>query len=62
MGSDTGTVAKRAREGPRSGPESDVIFLDNRLKIWIELITSRSDDVMEKFYGLWWFQKVDIFC
>ena len=34
---------------------SDMIILDNVLKIWIELIKSRNDNAMEKFYRLWTF-------
>ena len=37
---------------------SDMIVLDNVLKIWIELIKSRNDNAMEKFYSLWTFQKL----
>ena len=37
---------------------SDMIVLDIVLKIWIELIESRNDNAMEKFYRLWTFQKV----
>ena len=33
-----------------SGRRSDIIVLDNVLKIRIELITSRNDNAMEKFY------------
>ena len=35
-----------------------MIVLDNVLKIWIELIKSRNDNAMEKFYRLWTFQKL----
>ena len=68
MESNTKTIAKRARVGPRtpvvstmkmlcstrkpstSVRRSDMIVLDNVLKIWIELIISRNDNGMEKFY------------
>ena len=39
---------------------SDMIVLDNVLKIWIELRKQRNDNVMEKFYMFLWFRKVDI--
>ena len=32
--------------------------LDHVLKLWIELIKSRNDNAMEKFYRLWTFQKL----
>ena len=32
--------------------------LDHILKFWIELIKSRNDNAMEKFYRLWTFQKL----
>ena len=35
-----------------------MIVLDIVLKIWIELIKSRNDNAMEKFYRLWTFQKL----
>ena len=37
---------------------SEMIVVDIMLKIWIELIKSRNDNVMEKFYPLWTFQKL----
>ena len=64
MESNTETVVKPARAGPRtqivltikklfkieisstSGRRSDMIILDNVLKIWIELITLRNDNAM----------------
>ena len=79
MESNTKTIAKRARVGPRtqivltmkmlflirissiSGRGSDMIVLDNVLKIWIELIKQRNDNAREKFYRVQWFRKVDIF-
>ena len=39
---------------------SDMIVLDNLLKIYKDLITLPNDNVMEKFYELWWFLKVEI--
>ena len=36
---------------------SPIIVIDIVLKIWIELIKWRNDNTMEKFYGLWTFQK-----
>ena len=35
-----------------------IIVLDNILKFWIELIKSRNDNAMEKFYRLRTFQKL----
>ena len=35
-----------------------MIVLDNVLKIWIELIKSRNDDAIEKFYRLRTFQNL----
>ena len=35
-----------------------IIVLDNILKICIELIRSRNDNVMEKFYRLWTFENL----
>ena len=43
-----------------SGLGSDMIVLDNVLKIWIELIKSGNDNVMEKSYRLRTFQKLII--
>ena len=40
------------------GLGSPIIVLDNILKLWIELIKSRNDNAMEKFYRLWTFQKL----
>ena len=34
------------------------IVLDNALKIRLELITYRNDNARERFYRLWWCQKV----
>ena len=31
---------------------------DNIFKIWMELIKSRNDNAMEKFYRLWTFRKL----
>ena len=76
MESNTKTIAKRARVGPRtpvvltmenmflmeissiSCLGSPIIFLDNVLKIWIELLTLPNDNARERFHGLWWFPKV----
>ena len=35
-----------------------IIVLDKILKFWIELIKSRNDNAMEKFYRLWTFRKL----
>ena len=40
---------------------SDIIVLDNVLKLRLELIKSRNDDATEKIYRLPWFLKVVIF-
>ena len=45
----------------KSWPGSPIIAVDTELKIWIELIKSRNDNAMEKFYRLWTFQKWKIF-
>ena len=36
-----------------------MIVLDNVVNIRIELITLPNDNAMEKFYGLWMFQKLE---
>ena len=41
---------------------SDMIVLDNVIKIWIELIKLRNDNVMEKFYRGRVVSKSSIFC
>ena len=41
-----------------SGLGSDMIVLDNVLKLWIELIKWRNYNAMEKFYSLRTFQKL----
>ena len=43
-----------------SAPLSDMIVLDNVLKIWIELMKLRNYDAMEKFYWGQVFSKVEI--
>ena len=68
MASNTKTIAKRARVGPRTQMHVTmkqlfwIVFvsnmclgitisiLDNVLKLWIELIKSRDDNVWRKFY------------
>ena len=35
-----------------------MIVLDNVSKIWTELMKSKNDDAMKKFYRLWTFQKL----
>ena len=41
-----------------SGLGSDMIVLDNVLKIWMELIKYRNDNAGEKFYMVQTFSKV----
>ena len=79
MESNTKTIAKQPRVGPRTQivltmkmlfwnmfvsdkfSEITIIVSDNALKLWIELIKSKNDNVREKFYRVQWFRKVDIF-
>ena len=59
MESNTKTIAKRARV--ERGLGSDMIVLDNVLKLWMELIKQRNDNATKKFYRFRVVWKVQLF-